>query len=112
MTIVIKINEDNFIIVDTCFTSFVIFMKVCKQKCIEGIEFEIKNNVKKSLDKKIKDKKSVSKIVDKYTTELQNCYNVKNVSFDQFIYPESTNNLELKKCVAAECAGERSWWET
>ncbi len=40
-----------------------IFMKVCKQKCIEGIEFEIKNNVKKSLDKKIKDKKSVSKIV-------------------------------------------------
>ncbi len=23
MTIVIKINEDNFIIVDTCFTSFV-----------------------------------------------------------------------------------------
>ncbi len=41
-----------------------IFMKVCKQKCIEGIEFEIKNNVKKSLDKKIKDKKSVSKIVD------------------------------------------------
>ncbi len=88
-----------------------IFMKVCKQKCIEGIEFEIKNNVKKSLDKKIKDKKSVSKIVDKYTTELQNCYNVKNVSFDQFIYPESTNNLELKKCVAAECAGERSWWK-
>ncbi|QNH08626.1 216R [Invertebrate iridescent virus Kaz2018] len=78
-----------------------IFMKVCKQKCIEGIEFEIKNNVKKSLDKKIKDKKSVSKIVDKYTTELQNCYNVKNVSFDQFIYPESTNNLELKKCVGS-----------
>ncbi len=31
--------------------------------------------------------------------------------FDQFIYPESTNNLELKKCVAAECAGERSWWK-
>ncbi len=57
---------------------------------------KLKNNVKKSLDKKIKDKKSVSKIVDKYTTELQNCYNVKNVSFDQFIYPESTNNLELK----------------
>ncbi len=44
------------------FTSLLIFMKVCKQKCIEGIEFEIKNNVKKiSLDKKIKDKEKCIK---------------------------------------------------
>ncbi len=33
-----------------------IFMKVCKQKCIEGLEFEIKNTVKKSLDKKCKER--------------------------------------------------------
>ncbi len=38
-----------------------IFMKVCKQKCIEGIEFEIKNNVKKSLDKKLKIRKVYQK---------------------------------------------------
>ncbi len=61
MTIVIKINEDNFIMLIPVLLLLLIFMKVCKQKCIEGIEFEIKNNVKKSLDKKIKDKKSVSK---------------------------------------------------
>ncbi len=30
----------------------------------------------------------------------------------QFIYPESTNNLELKKCVAAECAGRKVLVET